>query len=86
MATATQTQGDAPTTARAPRKGSKPPVISFLVFEDNAGAHRWSVLDEAGARLAQSEPYGSPEEALAAAELVRGAAGSAQLDSAAAGS
>ena len=84
MATATQTQRDAPSTARAPRKGSKPAVISFLVFEDNAGDHRWSALDGSGMRLAQSEPYASPEAALAGAELVRSAAGAAEIDSAAA--
>ena len=86
MATATQTQPPTPKSNRSPRRASAPqgPQISFLVFEDNAGAHRWSALDGAGTRLAQSEPYTTPEAALAAAELIRGTAGAAEIDSGAA--
>jgi uncharacterized protein YegP (UPF0339 family) len=75
MATAIQTQRDA---TKAPRRGSKSATISFSVDENNAGEHRWSVLDGTGKRLAQSEPFATPAAAQANAELVRGAAGAAE--------
>jgi uncharacterized protein YegP (UPF0339 family) len=78
MATATKPQPAAP---KAVRRTAKSAAISFHVYEDNAGDYRWSLLNASGESLGQSEPFTSPAAARTAADLVRSAAGTAEVSS-----
>ena len=49
--------------------------MEFLIFEDNGGGHRWTIVDGAGKSLGQSGSYASHDEAEHAARLVRDNAG-----------
>jgi uncharacterized protein YegP (UPF0339 family) len=54
--------------------------MELLVFEDNAGRYRWTLVAASGAQLAQSPSFASYEEARDAAGRVRDGAGSARLE------
>jgi hypothetical protein len=80
MATATKNGRPA---RRAPRRAKVVPgsaELEFLVFEDNGGDYRWTIVDGAGERLVQSGSFAFYDEAERAACVVRDKAGSAQLE------
>jgi uncharacterized protein YegP (UPF0339 family) len=54
--------------------------MEFLVFRDNGGSYRWTIVAANGEQLAQSPSFGSYEDARDAAGRVRDGAGSAQLE------
>ena len=54
--------------------------MEFLIFEDNGGGHRWTIVDGAGKSLGQSGSYASHDEAEHAPRLVRDNAGAARLE------
>jgi uncharacterized protein YegP (UPF0339 family) len=58
----------------------EPASMSFLVFEDNAGGYRWTIVAASGETLAQSSRFASYEEAERAARIVRSGAGSAPFE------
>jgi uncharacterized protein YegP (UPF0339 family) len=79
MATATrQFAGDQ--LARGARTVGGPEPMEFLVFEDNSGAYRWTIVAGDGEMLAQSGGFTSRDRAEQAAQCVRDRAGSARLD------
>jgi uncharacterized protein YegP (UPF0339 family) len=63
-------------TARAPESVS----MEFLVVEDNAGNHHWTLLDRDGHSLARSPNFTSYQDAEDAVRVVLAGAGSARLD------
>jgi uncharacterized protein YegP (UPF0339 family) len=80
MATAIQKQRTTRQVARRARGASQAVAIAFVVFEDNAGDYRWAILDSRGENLAQSETFATYDGARKAAEVIRDAAGSSQLE------
>lgn len=68
MATATQKERAARQVARRAKAAA---VLTFVVFEDNGGDYRWTILDGAGERLAQSRTFASYDDAREAAAVVR---------------
>jgi uncharacterized protein YegP (UPF0339 family) len=80
MATATKKSGP---NGRVPRRAPEvrvPESIEFLVFEDNGGRYRWSIVAGDGVTLAQSAAFASYEDAERAANRVRQGADSAPLE------
>ena len=72
----------APQQGRAARRiGAEwePSAITFLVFEDNGGEYRWTILDGHGESLAQSGTFESYEAAQHAAGVVRDGVASARF-------
>jgi uncharacterized protein YegP (UPF0339 family) len=58
----------------APSSSPSAPSMRFVVFEDNGGGYRWTIVADGGETLAQSASFGSHEEARRAASIVyRGA-------------
>lgn len=55
-------------------------TLEFLVFEDNGGRYRWTIVSASGEPLAQSPGFASYEDARRAADSVRKGAGSAWLE------
>lgn len=76
MATATQKNDGPRPDERVPETAS----ISFLVFQNNDGEYRWSLLNESGESVAQSAAFRTYDAARAAAEVVRDTAGSARFE------
>lgn len=71
MATATK---KSPASRHAPLRASAasgPAAIEFLVFEDNAGDYRWTILGNRGESLAQSGTFATYDDAERAAHTVR---------------
>ena len=82
--TATRGKGD-PLPASASASASASISMEFVIFEDNGGAYRWSLLGGDRASLAQSPRFASYGDAERAAQLVLEGAGTARLDRAAGG-
>ena len=82
MATATQKERAARQVARRAKAAA---VLTFVVFEDNGGDYRWTILDGTGDRLAQSRTFASYDDARAAAAVVRDRARGARFGRPAAG-
>lgn len=59
---------------------SEPAPIRFVVYEDNGGSFRWSIVDVDGASLAESAPFTSNEEARQAARIGLGAVATSPSD------
>jgi uncharacterized protein YegP (UPF0339 family) len=76
MATATR---KARATGQLPRV-AKSLAIELLVFEDNGGRYRWTMVAATGEQLAQSPSFASYQDAWDAAGRVRDGAGSARLE------
>jgi uncharacterized protein YegP (UPF0339 family) len=38
-------------------------ALTFVVYEDNSGGYRWTIIADSGKRLVQSARYGSYEQA-----------------------
>jgi uncharacterized protein YegP (UPF0339 family) len=58
---------------------SEPAPVTFLVFEDNGGSYRWTILAADGATLARSEGFASYDDAEQAARRLHQAATSAHF-------
>jgi uncharacterized protein YegP (UPF0339 family) len=58
---------------------SEPAVMELLVFQDNGGRYRWTIVAASGEQLAHSPSFASYEDARDAADRVRDGAGSARL-------
>ena len=54
--------------------------MSFVVFEDNGGGYRWTIVADGGETLAQSASFGSREQANRAARMVYRGASSASFE------
>ncbi len=76
MATATQ---KARATKREVKPGHATGAMEFLIFEDNAGAFRWTIGDVAGGGFAESGTFASWDAAEHDMHSVRDGAGSAQM-------
>ncbi len=59
---------------------SKPALMKFLIGEDNGGAYHWTIVASSGETLVRSESFATYDEAIQAARIVHGGAGSAPLD------
>jgi uncharacterized protein YegP (UPF0339 family) len=80
MATATRKGPGAEPRAHRDGAVSEAAALKFLVFEDNSGDYRWTILDSAGESLAQSGGFASYDDAHEAADVVRDGARSAQFE------
>ena len=78
--TATRSKGD-----RLAASASASISMEFVIFEDNGGAYRWSLLGGDRASLARSPRFASYGDAERAAQLVLEGAGTARFDRAAGG-
>jgi uncharacterized protein YegP (UPF0339 family) len=85
MATATHKARTATRGKGDPLPASASISMEFVIFEDNGGAYRWSLLGGDRASLAQSPRFASYGDAERAAQLVLEGAGTARLDRAAGG-
>lgn len=54
--------------------------MKFLVFEDNGGGYRWTLIAASGERLAQSMRFASYQEAPRAARIARAGAAPAPIE------
>ena len=80
MATATRNGPGAETLALGGGAGSGPAALKFVVYEDNSGDFRWTILDSGGESLALSGGFASYDDARKAADVVRDGARSAQFE------
>jgi uncharacterized protein YegP (UPF0339 family) len=80
MATATKKPRAPRQVPRAGARVSESAPMEFLVFQDNGGRYRWTILASGGEQLAQSPSFASYEDAREAAALARDGAGSARLE------
>jgi uncharacterized protein YegP (UPF0339 family) len=71
MATATKKSPAARRAAPRASAVSAPARLEFLVFEDNAGDYRWTILGNGGKSLAQSGTFATYADAEQAAHAVR---------------
>lgn len=83
MATTTKKLDAARPVARDARGVSESASLEFLVFEDNGGGYRWAIVGGSDECLAQSESFGSYEEAAHAGRYARDGAESARFANAA---
>ena len=67
-------------TERATRGRSEQASMKFLIFADNSGDYRWTLVAAGGERLAQSARFASSEEATRAARIARAGAASAPIE------
>jgi uncharacterized protein YegP (UPF0339 family) len=58
---------------------SEPPSMEFLVFEDNGGGYRWTIIAASGEDLVQSARFASYDVAKHAALVVHAGTASASL-------
>ncbi len=58
----------------------KPAPMTFLVFEDNGGRYRWTIVAAGGKSLVQSAGFASYEDAKQAARVVHAGAASASFE------
>lgn len=80
MATATKKVRAARHLGRRATAASEPAAIRFLIFEENGGDYRWTILGRGGEVVAKSEPFSSYDAAEQAARAVRAEAASALLE------
>jgi len=80
MATATERARAARQVGRRAEAASESEAITFLVFQDNGGNYRWSIVDSRGESLAQSGTFATYDAAHTAAGVVRDAAGSSRFE------
>lgn len=80
MATATQKARIARQIARRAEAVSNSAAMKFLVFEDNGGDYRWTILGGGGESLAQSGTFSTYIDAEQAARVVRDGAGSTRFE------
>ena len=80
MATATQEARLARQVARRAEALSNSAAMKFVVFEDNGGDYRWTILGGAGESLAQSGTFSTYIDAEQAARVVRDGAGSTRFE------
>jgi uncharacterized protein YegP (UPF0339 family) len=64
----------------ATRGRSEQASMKFLIFEDNSGDYRWTLVGAGGERLARSARFASYEEATRAARIARAGAASAPIE------
>jgi uncharacterized protein YegP (UPF0339 family) len=64
----------------APRSLSEPASMTFLVYEDNAGRYRWTIVADGSETLVRSASFGSYEEAKHAARIVHRGASQASFE------
>jgi uncharacterized protein YegP (UPF0339 family) len=76
MATATKKAGAVRQVVRRASAVSAPAANRYLVFEDNGGDFRWTILGSDGESLAQSGTFATYHDAQQAAAIVRDGAGS----------
>jgi uncharacterized protein YegP (UPF0339 family) len=79
MATAPKKPRAGKQVGRLPRERPALASLEFRVHQDNGGDFHWSIIGERGGILAQSEGFGSYEDAERAARCVREGAGSARV-------
>jgi uncharacterized protein YegP (UPF0339 family) len=79
MATATKQAHGVRQVARRAEAVSDSAPIRFLVFEDNGGDYRWTILGSGGESLAQSGSFSAYDDAEQAARVVRETIGSARF-------
>jgi uncharacterized protein YegP (UPF0339 family) len=65
---------------RATRGRSEPASMKFLIFEDNGGDYRWTLVAASGERLAQSKRFASHKKATRAARIARAGTASAPIE------
>ena len=65
---------------RATRGRSEPASMKFLIFEDNGGDYRWTLVAASGERLAQSNRFASHKKATRAARIARAGTASAPIE------
>jgi uncharacterized protein YegP (UPF0339 family) len=75
MATATKKTRTAPQVAGRTAAVSKPDAMEFVVFEDNSGDYRWTILGGGGESLTQSRSFATFDDAQHAARVVRDGTG-----------
>lgn len=54
--------------------------MKFLIFEDNGGDYRWTLVAASGERLAQSKRFASHKKATRAARIARAGTPSAPIE------
>jgi uncharacterized protein YegP (UPF0339 family) len=80
MATATKKARAITHVARASVGIFERAPMKVLIFEDNNGDYRWSIVSGSGTTLAQSGGFASYDDAECAASCVRDGAGSARFE------
>jgi hypothetical protein len=80
MATATQKQPVARQVGRETVSEPGPGAISFVVFEDNGGDYRWTMVDGDGMHLARSRAFATYDAADTSAGAVRDTAGAGRVE------
>jgi uncharacterized protein YegP (UPF0339 family) len=80
MATPTKKAHAARQVSRPAPAASNSAAMTLLVFEDNSGDHRWSIVNGSGERLVQSETFLTHGDAQRAAHLVLDGSGSARFE------
>ncbi len=80
MATATKKSRAAKQLARPPAHTRSRESMEFLIFEDNGGVYRWTIVARDGETLARSGGFASYGDAERAAQRVRDAATSARFE------
>ena len=72
---------DAVRATRAPTSAPpEPDLMRFVVFEDNGGGYRWTIVASGGETLVLSASFASDEDARAAAHAVHAGAASASFE------
>jgi uncharacterized protein YegP (UPF0339 family) len=67
--------------SRATKQLARPPAaMEFLIFEDNSGSYRWSILAGDGTTLGRSGDFASYDDAQRAAQQIRDGAAAARLE------
>jgi uncharacterized protein YegP (UPF0339 family) len=66
--------------ARPPAHIHGPAAMEFLIFEDNSGSYRWTILADDGTTLGHSGDFVSYDDAEQAAQQIRDGAASARLE------
>jgi uncharacterized protein YegP (UPF0339 family) len=72
--------------SRASKQLARPPAhihdaaMEFLIFEDNSGSYRWSILAGDGTTLGRSGDFASYDDAQQAAQQIRDGAAAARLE------
>lgn len=85
MAAATKKARNSGRAARGAGGMSRSAVMEFLIFEDNGGRYRWTLVADRSESLAWSGSFASYDDAKQAACVVRDGAGSARVERRAAG-
>lgn len=80
MATANKKSRASKQLARPPARIHDPAAMEFLIFEDNSGSYRWSILAGDGTTLGRSVGFASYDDAQQAAQQIRDGAAAARLE------